>query len=248
MRSYLFPFTPIPTTLLALTTYIIITTVLLAIHFVPPRNIPPQSRQNDMKISVVDAWHDLQHITRDWGYHPYNSHANDRVKEYLIERIHEILRNNKIGVEAGHGNGVMVQVVDDTVSNITFAAEVKGVTVYYEGTNFMVIVKGMKSVVADDKEEEKEKGRLGAVLVNAHYDSVSTGYGATDDGAAVVTLLQLISYFTNPDTPTEQRPRRDIMFLFNNGEEDYLVSGYGWEPIVENYTDDRCRMVPGLLQ
>ena len=49
--------------------------------------------------------------------------------------------------------------------------------------------------------------------------------GATDDGTAVVSVLQLISYFTNPTTPLEKRPKRDIMFLFNNGEEDYLV-GY----------------------
>jgi len=211
------------------------------IHFVPPRNIPSESRQDDIRISIVDAWHDLQHITRDWGYHPYNSHANDKVKEYLIARIHEILRNNKIGVETRNGewegNGVKVQVVDDTVSNITFAAESKGVTVYYEGTNFMVIVKGTEStpvLIADDKEGGEEKEKLGAVLVNAHYDSVSTGYGATDDGTAVATLLQLISYFTNPDTPMEKRPRRDIMFLFNNGEEDYLVSRCCWEPPVGN--------------
>ena len=240
MRSQLFPFTPVLTTLLALTTYIIITTVLLVVHFVPPRNIPSEARQDDMRISVVNAWHDLQHMTGDWGYHPYNSHANDRVKEYLITRIHEILRDNKVGVEARdgewEGNGIKVQVVDDTVSNITFAAEAKGVTVYYEGTNFMVIIKGTESapMFADDIEGGEEKGRLGAVLVNAHYDSVSTGYGATDDGTAVVTLLQLISYFTNPDTPAEKRPRRDIMFLFNNGEEDYLVSRCCWEPLVGN--------------
>lgn len=182
-----------------------------------------------MRISVVDAWHDLQHITGDWGYHPYNSYANDRVKEYLITRIHDILRNNKIGVEARNGeweeDDIKVQIVDDIASNITFAAESKGVTVYYEGTNLMVIVKGTRSspvLIADDKEREEEKERLGAVLVNAHYDSVSTGYGATDDGTAVVTLLQLISYFTNPNTLAEKRPRRDIIFLFNNGEEDYL--------------------------
>jgi len=180
-----------------------------------------------MKISVTDAWHDLQRITGDWGYHPYNSHANDGVKEYLTKRIHEILRDNKIGAEVGggewEGNGIKVQVVDDIVSNITFAAESKGVTVYYEGTNLMVIVKGTESTPALTT-SDKGKERLGAVLVNAHYDSVSTGYGATDDGTAVVTLLQLISYFTNPNTPPEKNPRRDIIFLFNNGEEDYLVS------------------------
>lgn len=174
-----------------------------------------------MGISVVDAWHDLQHITGDWGYHPYNSHSNDKVKEYLVTRVNEILRNNKIGTGAiegeWEGNGVTVKVVDDVVSNLTFAAESKGVSVYYEGTNLIVIVKGSEAAEVEEQES------LGAVLVNSHYDSVSTGYGATDDGTAVVTLLQLISYFTNPNTPADKRPKRDVIFLFNNGEEDYLV-------------------------
>lgn len=223
MRSSPIPFTPTLTTLLALTTYIIITVLLLVIHFVPPRNIPSQASQDEARISVVDAWHDLQHITGDWGFHPYNSHANDKVKEYLVRRINQILEANKVGIGSHdgdwNGNGVKVQIVDDVQSNVTFAAESSGVSVYYEGTNLIVIVEGTEN--AGKSEDDKE--RLGAVLVNSHYDSVSTGYGATDDGTAVVTLLQLISYFTNPNTPLEDRPHRDVIFLFNNGEEDYLV-------------------------
>jgi hypothetical protein len=48
--------------------------------------------------------------------------------------------------------------------------------------------------------------------------SVSTGYGATDDGMGVVSCLQLIQYFTRP----ENRPERGIVVMLNNGEEDYL--------------------------
>ena len=36
------------------------------------------------------------------------------------------------------------------------------------------------------------------VLINAHYDNASTGFGATDDRIGVVTVLQLIKYFTTP--------------------------------------------------
>jgi hypothetical protein len=56
------------------------------------------------------------------------------------------------------------------------------------------------------------------VLLNAHYDSVSTGYGATDDGVGVISLLQLIRYFTT----SGHRPKKGIVALFNNGEEDGL--------------------------
>lgn len=54
----------------------------------------------------------------------------------------------------------------------------------------------------------------GGVLFSAHYDSVSTAPGSTDDGMGVVTLLQLVQYFA------ENRPLRTAMFNINNGEED----------------------------
>ncbi len=54
------------------------------------------------------------------------------------------------------------------------------------------------------------------VLFSAHYDSVSTAAGATDDGMGVSTLIQLVDYFTqNP-------PERTVLFNINNGEEDWL--------------------------
>lgn len=60
--------------------------------------------------------------------------------------------------------------------------------------------------------------------MNAHYDSVSSGYGATDDGVGVVTLLQLISYFTREGN----RPKRGIVALFNNGEENGLYGAHNY--------------------
>ena len=50
------------------------------------------------------------------------------------------------------------------------------------------------------------------------FFSVSTGYGATDDGMGVVSCLQLIQYFTHPGN----QPEKGIVVMLNNGEEDYL--------------------------
>ena len=55
-----------------------------------------------------------------------------------------------------------------------------------------------------------------AVLFSAHFDSVSTAPGATDDGMGVVSLLQLVNYFSH------NRPKRDVIFNINNAEEDGL--------------------------
>lgn len=54
------------------------------------------------------------------------------------------------------------------------------------------------------------------VLFSAHFDSVSTGPGATDNGMSVSALLQMIKYLAT------HRPRRTAVFNINNGEEDGL--------------------------
>ncbi len=53
---------------------------------------------------------------------------------------------------------------------------------------------------------------------------VPSSYGATDDGVGVVTCLQLIKYFTTPG----HRPRRGIVVLLNNGEEEGLFGAHAF--------------------
>jgi hypothetical protein len=54
------------------------------------------------------------------------------------------------------------------------------------------------------------------VLLNAHFDTVSTSGGATDDGISIVSILQLVSYFTLP----QNQPRNGVVALLNNNEEE----------------------------
>ena len=70
----------------------------------------------------------------------------------------------------------------------------------------------------DWRSGEKYSGH-GGVLVNAHYDSVSTGYGATDDGIGVISVLQLISYFTNKGN----QPEHGIVALLNGIEGEWAL-------------------------
>ncbi|OLN89797.1 Vacuolar membrane protease [Colletotrichum chlorophyti] len=126
--------------------------------------------------------------------------------------------------------GSTVTVFDETTSNVTFTGisrplgsalggnELNGVT-YFEGTNKIVYIRGSQDPDGEwwKKPDPKNIGK-GGVLVNAHYDSVSTGYGATDDGMGVASILQMVRYFTTPG----RQPERGIVLLFNNGEEDGL--------------------------
>lgn len=199
-------FTPWPVTLITAAVYLAFVIPLLVVHHV----VPSAPSSTPSGLNLTEAWSDLQVLT--FGYRPYNSRQNDKIHEWLLQRIDEIVDTANADEKRPD-----TFVFDDTRSNLTFARD--DLAVYFEGTNILVYIRGEE----DDTEQwwELPEGRpksRGGVLVNAHYDSVSTGYGATDDGIGVVTCLQLVKYFTTP----EHKPRRGLVVLLNNGEEDFL--------------------------
>ncbi len=159
------------------------------------------------------------------------------MRDWLLRRVNEIVKGNNITAnqdaasnsvsytkQAGSSTKSAVAIFDDIVSNLTFSSpgsttSTSGLSVYFEGTNIIVYIRG-----SDDDDTEwwnDARGKpedKGGVLVNAHYDSVSTGFGATDDGMGVVTILQLIRYYTT----SGHTPKRGLVALLNNGEEDFL--------------------------
>ncbi|KAL4896601.1 hypothetical protein BDV59DRAFT_191160 [Aspergillus ambiguus] len=217
-RANPFAFTPWPVSLITSVVYLALVIPLLVVHHLVPS--PPST--NPRGLDIGEAWADLQDLTR--GFRPYNSHQNDVVHEWLLNRINSILHAapSDAAYRALDEEKPDVFVFDDQTSNLTFTSDTitaANIGVYFEGTNILVYIRGSE----DDQDRWWEtphgapSGR-GGVLVNAHYDSVSTGYGATDDGVGVVTCLQLIKYFTTPG----HAPRRGLVVLFNNGEEDFL--------------------------
>ncbi|TGZ76840.1 hypothetical protein EX30DRAFT_398988 [Ascodesmis nigricans] len=211
LRALSFRTTPV--TLLTLITYLSISFALLWVHLVPP-NVASNAELAAWDIDLPQAWADLQEITKE--YRPYNARRNDEVREYLLAQIQAILKRNK-----DRGYDGSVEVIDDLETNVLFPGEAKdGLTVYYEGTNIIVHVHGSNP-------------ELSPVLINAHYDSVSTGYGATDDGKAVVSVLQVINAFTSPKRAGDKQIKRGLIALLNNGEEDYLngARAYAVHPI-----------------
>lgn len=187
--------------------YIALFVPIVYFHLSVP-GAPTSDKSLPSGLNLTEAWLDLKEISK--GFHPYNSHRSDDVRLFLLSKIDQTLKRNNASSVIEKGAVVntsakkSVIVYDDLVSNATFGEN--GITVYFEGTNIMVQVIG------------SEADSLSGVLVNAHYDSVSTGYGVTDDGMGVVSILQLISHFSIP----ENQPKRSITFLLNNGEEDFL--------------------------
>ncbi|KAF2269034.1 endoplasmic reticulum metallopeptidase 1 [Lojkania enalia] len=201
-------FTPLPVIIVTSVTYIALFAALLSVHL----TVPHYPSSTPSGINLTQAWTDLEVITR--SFHPYNSHANDHVRSYLLSRVKQIVTSKDLGSDR-------VEIIDDTVSNTTFSSG--NTTVYFEGTNIIVAIRGSQDNEPFWPEAQQpllspRPAKNGGVLVNAHYDSVSSGYGATDDGVGVVTILQLLSYFTG----SRNWPKRTVILLLNNGEEDFL--------------------------
>jgi len=191
-------FTPTPVTAITLIVYAALIISLLVVHHTVPEG-------HVSGINLTEAWRDLQTLSN--GFHPYNSRRNDAIRDWLLTRI-EAKEN--------------IVAFSDRLSNVSFseggAGGTPGLSVYFEGTNIVVYISGSEDDHSDWYKTGKEPKGKGGVLINAHYDSVSAGFGATDDGVGVVTVLQLIQYFS----ASCHQPKRGIVALLNNGEEDFL--------------------------
>ncbi|KAF7337950.1 Peptide hydrolase [Mycena venus] len=187
-----FAFRTLPTTVLAVVVYIVLYGAVQYGDRVP--KVP----KNQKGLDLAQAYADLHHIAE--RPHPVLSHANDIVHDYILNRVGNI----SSGID-------FIEVHDDHVSNASWAAWGSGGSaVYYEATNILVKIQG------SDPDYAPGSG----VLFSAHYDSVSTASGATDDGMGVATLIQLVEYLAR------NRPKRTAVFNINNGEEDGLCGAF----------------------
>ncbi|KAF4470568.1 aminopeptidase Y [Fusarium albosuccineum] len=264
-----FAFRPGPVSFWTTVIYLALIIPLIYVHETVPS--APSERSLYRGLNLTEAWSDLQTISR--AYHPYNSHENDRVRDFLIRRTKDILDRNSVpyttetlgGVDwhtsAGSlwehvpnlgSNDEVIQskpvgatIFNDETSNVTWTYNTarrtntnigKGSWMgqYFEGNNYYVYIHGKNDPEGDwwrsESTYKKFRGE-GGVLVNCHFDSVSTGYGATDDGMSCVSMLQLLSYFTSEG----RQPKNGIVLLFNNAEEDGLLGAraFGYSPLLQ---------------
>lgn len=195
-RQTALAFRKFPFSLLFVVTF---TVILAAVSHQQDARVPPVSTAYPRKY-FEDAWTDLQVISK--SFHPYNSHANDAVHDHILKRVQEAVGDA--------GDNIIANVTDDTPRKILFSQrpvfqpglDASGNVVYFEGNNILVRIEG--SVPS-----------LSAVLITAHYDSVTTGYGTTDDGGGIAAMLGTLRYLIDMDI----QPKRTIIFNFNNNEE-----------------------------
>ncbi|KAK9488396.1 hypothetical protein V1527DRAFT_487204 [Lipomyces starkeyi] len=153
--------------------------------------------RGDRSTTITDTelelmWSDLQNISAQ--PHPYNSRAHERVRNFLLERLSQ--------VTTGISDASFAEIVEDNDSFVITPSILydKNGAEYFEGQNIYAVIHG------------KKNGNPG-VLVSAHYDSVSTSFGTTDDGISISIMLFLFEHFLS------NRPDNTIVFNFNTGEE-----------------------------
>jgi len=237
-----FGFTPWPVTFWISTIYVITLVVLLFVH----ERIPSFPSTGISKawpgVDLNIAWSDLQTLTKN--KHPFNSKANQEVRAWLLGRIETILITNNATwqLESSSPNSAspksfqdesllshdrQVILFDDRLSNVTnsniTAPNYWGFSSYFEGDNIMVYIPGYLDAPGRFW-DTGDTLTSPLVLVNAHYDSVATAPGATDDGIGIISLLQLLSHLTSPASQSDNsRLRHGVVLLFNNEEEDGLL-------------------------
>ncbi|OAX36374.1 Zn-dependent exopeptidase [Rhizopogon vinicolor AM-OR11-026] len=188
--SAVLAFRTVPTTIFLAVIYAVIFSAVLVTDQLP--SVPKRT----LGLDFQQAYADLHEVAA--RPHPFNSHANEIVRSYILNRVKD--------VASSHGH---VSVDFDLSSNASWASGLLSTNpyaVYYESDNVLVKIEG----------SDKEYRESGGLLLSAHWDSVSTAPGATDDGMGVVTLLSMVKYFA------ENRPKRTVVFNINNGEEDGL--------------------------
>lgn len=185
-------------------------------------------------VNLTEAWLDLKVLSD--AYHPWGSRRNEAVREYLLQRIDQILDANNASSKTVHSvDGVFrsrsrgtrdVTVFANDTSNFTAldGFTKKPWTLYGESTNILVYIRGKDDGAGEWWNSTKDYTGPSGVLVNAHYDSVSSGLGATDDGVGIVSILQLISYYTKG----KKAPKRGLVALLNNGEENGLYGAHNY--------------------
>ncbi|OLL22781.1 Vacuolar membrane protease [Neolecta irregularis DAH-3] len=140
-----------------------------------------------------EAWDNLLQLTA--LPHPYSSHANDRV--------YALLESQLSNLAARHSNICLKP------QNISILLNATNTLLYFESTNLILRIPGTSS--PND-----------AILVSAHFDSVSTARGATDNGMGTVAALELARHFASHPL------KKTLIFNFNNAEEDNLLGAYAF--------------------
>ena len=148
--------------------------------------VPPAAVPTSAPVTDFSAERAMEHLKVIARVpHPTGSIANTRVRDYIVELL------KSLGLKPEVQKSVSTTPWD--IGGAPYSAgTVENVIARLPGTN-----------------------TSGALLLMAHYDSVATGPGASDNGSGVATLLETLRALRGGPSL-----RNDVIFAFTDGEED----------------------------
>ncbi|EQC25154.1 hypothetical protein SDRG_16963 [Saprolegnia diclina VS20] len=168
-----------------------------------PLDVPP----TDGRFAGATAYKSLETIAR--ASHPITTDANYNVYNYLYDAL-EVLRTTHPRLVLDTPRATLV--ADDLPSTYAPAvprdAECANASWYLNETQIIARVPGSSN---------------DSILLTAHFDSVSSSFGASDDGAGVAVLLHVLSTLLARNATS----RHSLVLFLNNGEETGLC-GSKW--------------------
>lgn len=139
---------------------------------------------------------------------PLTEFSSDRAMKHL-----EVIAQQPHPIGSPKNIDVSNYILNELVS-LGLSPELQEATVVNQRWGSPFVAGTVHNIVAKLAGVNNTKG----VLIAAHYDSVSNGPGASDDGAAVATMLETIRAL-KVGLPL----KNDIIFLFTDGEEPGLL-------------------------
>ncbi|KAJ3101907.1 hypothetical protein HK100_004451, partial [Physocladia obscura] len=140
------------------------------------------------------------------GPRPFSSKANIDTADFIVAQLEELQENNpKTGKKR-----LLVERDQSTVLAGPFEKPLQVVNTTYSISvdNIIVKLKGRCELLGLND--------CPSLLISAHYDAVVNSPGATDDGMAVATILEIIRLLADDDFRVLPH---SLIFLLNNGEE-----------------------------
>ncbi|ORX62633.1 hypothetical protein DM01DRAFT_317427 [Hesseltinella vesiculosa] len=159
----------------------------------------------DAEAKAIDGFAGLHtfntYVSQFHTPHPGNSHENGRIRSWIASLLGDFqsqAQTNHIHMEV---------IANDTAKT--------GVQINWFTDNEYWFCDS-RNVLAKIHGSDPEFGEQ-TILLNAHFDSVPTSNGVTDNGISVAVLLELVRYYV------QHPPKHTILFLFNNLEEGGLI-------------------------
>ncbi len=151
---------------------------------------PSTSSISDGSFSAKRADQVLHSLMNDTAPHPPGSLAHQQVREKIASQF--------------EASGYVVEFQHGTVSVPRLNQLVLPTQIEIDLTNIIA-----RRIRTEPPAENKKP-----ILLVAHYDSVTSGPGISDDGVAVASLLEIARILTN-----QPAAEREVIFLITDGEE-----------------------------